>query len=63
MYEPDVQHMVKQLAKTWADANSSGVKLYHIPTDGWIHKELTCDGTHPTSEGKFFFNHYTPYLI
>ncbi|GJJ14745.1 hypothetical protein Clacol_009012 [Clathrus columnatus] len=49
--EPAVQHMVEQLAKSWAEANPNGTKLYHISTEGWIHKGLTCDGVHPTSEG------------
>lgn len=43
--------MVENLAKVWLEANPTGVKLFHISTEGWIHKGLTCDGIHPTSEG------------
>lgn len=51
VFEPDVQHMVEALAMTWQESDPDGVKLFHIDTDGWIDKSLTCDGLHPTTEG------------
>jgi len=45
--------MVESLSKEWQESasGSGGVLLYHISTEGWINKSLTCDGVHPTSEG------------
>lgn len=54
IFEPDVQQMVEALAQSWEESDADGVKLFHIDTDGWINKSLTCDGLHPTTEGKKF---------
>jgi hypothetical protein len=43
--------MVEILAESWRQSNPEGVKLFHIATEGWIDKSLTCDGLHPTAEG------------
>ncbi|KAF8584631.1 carbohydrate esterase family 2 protein [Ramaria rubella] len=51
VYEPDVKHMVEALSQTWLKSDPDGVKIYHIDTEGWINKTLTCDGIHPTTEG------------
>ncbi|KAF8523764.1 hypothetical protein BU17DRAFT_85638 [Hysterangium stoloniferum] len=51
IYEPDVKDMVEELSKSWLEADADGVLLRHISTDGWIDRELTCDGLHPTADG------------
>ena len=51
VFEPDVQHMVYALAESWSNSEVEGTKLYHISTEGWIDRSLTCDGLHPTAEG------------
>jgi len=44
--------MVEALSKEWEETDPENhVKLYHISTEGWLNKSLTCDGVHPTSEG------------
>ena len=51
VFEPDLQHMVEALAASWGEFDPKGVKLFHIGSDGWIDKSLTCDGMHPTTDG------------
>lgn len=50
VFEPDVQCMVEALAKEW-QSRPGNPKLYHIATEGWVNRTLTCDGLHPTVQG------------
>ncbi|GJJ14736.1 hypothetical protein Clacol_010581 [Clathrus columnatus] len=49
IFEPEVQFMINELSEEWK--NTRGPRLFHISTEGWIDKTLTCDGLHPTTEG------------
>ncbi|KAF8523753.1 hypothetical protein BU17DRAFT_85617 [Hysterangium stoloniferum] len=51
IYEPEVQNMVTELAESWLESDPDGPKIYHVPTEGWIDRTLTCDGLHPSMEG------------
>ena len=47
--------MVEAIAESWRENGPRSVELFHIGTDGWIDKSLTCDGMHPTTEGVLEF--------